>query len=131
MSEHAFQLLAIVVYFAAMLGIGYYAFRRTSTIDGYMLAERNLRPGVAALSANASDMSGWLLMGLPGAIYLSGLVEAWIAIGLTLGAWVNWKVVAPRLRAYTEIAENASPSRASSASGCPARRAPSGSRPPR
>ena len=107
MSEHAFQLLAIVVYFAAMLGIGYYAFRRTSTIDGYMLAERNLRPGVAALSANASDMSGWLLMGLPGAIYLSGLVEAWIAIGLTLGAWVNWKVVAPRLRAYTEIAENA------------------------
>lgn len=63
MSEHAFQLLAIVVYFAAMLGIGYYAFRRTSTIDGYMLAERNLRPGVAALSANASDMSGWLLMG--------------------------------------------------------------------
>lgn len=107
MSEHAFQLLAIVVYLAAMLGIGYYAYRKTNSIDGYMLAERNLRPSIAALSANASDMSGWLLMGLPGAIYLSGLTEAWIAIGLTLGAWVNWKVVAPRLRAYTEVAENA------------------------
>ncbi|WP_433875623.1 sodium/proline symporter PutP [Sinomonas atrocyanea] len=107
MTEQTFQLIAIAVYLAAMLGIGYYAYRRTTSIDGYMLAERGLRPSVAALSANAADMSGWLLMGLPGAIYASGLIEAWIAVGLTVGAWLNWKFVAPRLRAYTEISDNA------------------------
>src|SRR5690554_715314 len=90
----------------AMLLIGWFAFRRTKSLDDYMLAGRGLRPGVAALSAGASDMSGWLLMGLPGAIYVAGLVEAWIAIGLTIGAWLNWKFVAPRLRAYTEVAGN-------------------------
>lgn len=104
MSETTYQLIAIGVYFAAMLAIGYYAYTRTRNIDGYMLAERGLHPAVAALSANAADMSGWLLMGLPGAIYASGLIESWIAIGLTVGAWLNWKFVAPRLRAYTEIA---------------------------
>lgn len=100
-------MLAIVAYFVAMIAIGLYAFRRTSNIDGYMLADRNLRPSFAALSACASDMSGWLLMGLPGAVYLAGIFEAWIAIGLTIGAWFNWKFVAPRLRAYTEISQNA------------------------
>ena len=104
MSETTYQLIAIAIYFAAMLSIGYYAYTRTRNIDGYMLAERGLRPSVAALSANASDMSGWLLMGLPGAIYTSGLIQAWIAIGLTIGAYLNWTFVAPRLRAYTEIA---------------------------
>lgn len=104
MSDSTYQLIAIGVYFLAMLAIGYYAYTRTRNIDGYMLAERGLHPAVAALSANASDMSGWLLMGLPGAIYASGLIESWIAIGLTVGAWLNWKFVAPRLRAYTEIA---------------------------
>src|SRR5690606_28520131 len=59
-----------------------------------------------ALSAGASDMSGWLVMGLPGAIYVSGLIESWIAIGLTVGAYLNWKFVAPRLRAYTEVSRN-------------------------
>ena len=107
MSEQTYQMLATVLYFAVMLGIGYYAYRKTANLSGYMLAERGLRPSVAALSANASDMSGWLLMGLPGAIYSAGLVEAWIAIGLTVGAWLNWKFVAPRLRAYTEIADDA------------------------
>ena len=68
-----------------MVAIGYFAFRQTKDLDDYMLAGRNLKPGTAALSAGASDMSGWLLLGLPGAIYVSGLVEAWIAIGLTIG----------------------------------------------
>ncbi|MGE9808553.1 MULTISPECIES: sodium/proline symporter PutP [unclassified Janibacter] len=104
MSDQTYQLIAVAVYFALMLGIGYYAYTQTKSIDGYMLAERGLHPAVAALSANAADMSGWLLMGLPGAIYASGLIEAWIAIGLTIGAWLNWYFVAPRLRAYTEIA---------------------------
>ena len=106
MSDQTWQTIAIVAYFVAMLSIGYAAYRRTSDLDDYMLGGRRLSPGVAALSAGASDMSGWLLMGLPGAIYLSGLVEAWIAIGLTIGAWLNWKFVAPRLRAYTEVANN-------------------------
>jgi len=106
MSDQSWQTIAIVVYLAAMLGIGYAAYRSTDDLDDYMLGGRRLSPGVAALSAGASDMSGWLLMGLPGAIYATGLVEAWIAIGLTVGAWLNWTFVAPRLRAYTEVANN-------------------------
>ncbi|MEG2578145.1 MAG: sodium:proline symporter, partial [Glutamicibacter sp.] len=82
MSDQTFQMIAIAIYMAAMLGIGYIAYRRTNNIDDYMLADRGLKPWVAALSAGASDMSGWLLMGLPGAIYLGGLHEAWIGIGL-------------------------------------------------
>ncbi|GAA4748614.1 sodium/proline symporter PutP [Gordonia alkaliphila] len=107
-NEEAWQLAAVIVYFVAMLGIGYYAYRKTKDdLDSYMLADRGLKPWVAALSAGASDMSGWLLMGLPGAIYLYGLVESWIFIGLIVGAWLNWKFVAPRLRAYTEVADDA------------------------
>ena len=105
MTETTFRTIAIVLYFAGMLAIGWFAYRKTkNSLGEYMLAGRGLRPSVAALSAGASDMSGWLLMGLPGAIYLGGLVEAWIAVGLTVGAWVNWKFVAPRLRAFTEHA---------------------------
>src|SRR5690554_5114601 len=90
----------------AMLLIGWFAFRRTKSLDDYMLAGRGLRPGVSALSAGAADMSQWLLMGLPGAIYVAGLVEWWIAIGLTIGAWLNWKIVAPRLRIYTQLSND-------------------------
>ena len=72
-----------------------------------MLGGRNLSPKVTALSAGASDMSGWMLMGLPGAMYLSGLSSAWIAIGLVIGAYLNYILVAPRLRVYTEVANNA------------------------
>ncbi len=89
-----------------MLGIGYFAFRRTANLTDYMLGGRNLGPAVTALSAGASDMSGWLLMGLPGAMYVSGLSAAWIAIGLTIGAWANWLYVAPRLRVYTQLAND-------------------------
>ena len=106
MSDHAFQLLAIVVYMVAMLAIGWYAFVRTKNLNDYMLGGRGLGPAVTALSAGAADMSGWLLMGLPGAIYLNGLVDAWIAIGLTIGAYLNWLFVAPRLRVYTQVASD-------------------------
>jgi len=106
MSDDAFQITALVIYFLVMIGIGYYAYTKTSDHEGYMLAGRQLPPWTAALSAGASDMSGWLMMGLPGAIYATGLIEAWIAIGLTIGAYLNWKFVAPRLRAYTEVAQN-------------------------
>lgn len=106
MTDQTFKILAMAVYMIGMLGIGWYAYKKTSNLDDYMLAGRRLKPGTAALSAGASDMSGWLLMGLPGAIYVSGLVEIWIAIGLTIGAWLNWKFVAPRLRSYTEVSNN-------------------------
>jgi SSS family solute:Na+ symporter/sodium/proline symporter len=90
-----------------MLGIGLYAYQQsTDDVSGYMLGGRNLSPSVAALSAGASDMSGWLLMGLPGAMYLFGLSKVWIAIGLVLGAWANYFLVAPRLRVYTEKAND-------------------------
>ncbi|MEV1292661.1 sodium/proline symporter PutP [Pseudonocardia sp. NPDC049635] len=106
MQDQTFQIAALVVYFAVMMAIGYYAYRQTSDHEGYMLAGRKLPPWTAALSAGASDMSGWLMMGLPGAIYAAGLIEAWIAIGLTAGAYLNWRFVAPRLRSYTEVARN-------------------------
>ncbi len=106
MSPLVFQLIAIGVYFAAMLAIGFYAYKKTESHEDYMLAGRDLPPWVAALSAGASDMSGWVMMGLPGAIYAAGLIEAWIAIGLTIGAYLNWRLVAPRLRAYTERSKN-------------------------
>jgi SSS family solute:Na+ symporter/sodium/proline symporter len=90
-----------------MLLIGLYAYRKsTSDVAGYMLGGRSLSPSVAALSAGASDMSGWMLMGLPGAMYITGLSSLWIAIGLVIGAFVNYLVVAPRLRTYTEIAND-------------------------
>lgn len=106
MSDRTFQIIALGIYFVVMLAIGFYAYRRTRSHEDYMLAGRGLRPWTAALSAGASDMSGWLMMGLPGAIYVSGLIEAWIAIGLTLGAYLNWRFVAPRLRAHTEVSGN-------------------------
>ena len=106
MSDHAFQLVAIVIYMIVMLAIGWYAFVRTKNLNDYMLGGRGLGPAVTALSAGAADMSGWLLMGLPGAIYMNGLVDAWIAIGLTIGAYLNWLLVAPRLRVYTQVASD-------------------------
>ncbi|EYT57747.1 sodium/proline symporter PutP [Microbacterium sp. UCD-TDU] len=106
MPDQIFTFAALALYFAAMLLIGWIAFRRTGDHEDYMLGGRDLPPWVAALSAGASDMSGWLVMGLPGAIYVSGLIEAWIAIGLTIGAYLNWLLVAPRLRAYTQVSRN-------------------------
>ena len=100
-------LFTLALYFIAMIAIGLYAWRKsTDDIDGYMLGGRQLSPAVAALSAGASDMSGWLLLGLPGALYAAGLVEAWIGIGLFVGALINWIVVAPRLRKQTESYDN-------------------------
>ncbi len=100
--------ISLALYFALMLAIGLYAWRKsTADSEGYLLGGRQLSPAVAALSAGASDMSGWLLLGLPGALYATGLVEAWIGIGLFVGALVNWIVVAPRLREQTVSYGNA------------------------
>lgn len=100
-------LISLALYFIVMLGIGFYAYKKsTSDVSGYMLGGRSLSPSVAALSAGASDMSGWMLMGLPGAMYISGMSSLWIAIGLVIGAFLNYLVVAPRLRTYTEVAND-------------------------
>lgn len=109
MGEVSFStLVSLAAYFLLMIGIGVYAyFKQSNDSEGYMLGGRGLSPSVAALSAGASDMSGWLLMGLPGYMYGSGLVSIWIALGLTLGALLNYIIVAPRLRVYTEVADNA------------------------
>ncbi|MCJ1909504.1 sodium/proline symporter PutP [Planococcus ruber] len=103
MSDTTYQIIALIIYMAAMLFIGWYAYRKTVNLTDYMLGGRGLGAAVGALSAGAADMSGWLLMGLPGAIYVSGLVEVWIAIGLTIGAYLNWFFVAPRLRMYSFV----------------------------
>ena len=100
-------LISLALYFIVMLGIGFYAYKKsTSDVSGYMLGGRSLSPSVAALSAGASDMSGWMLMGLPGAMYISGMSSLWIAIGLVIGAFLNYLIVAPRLRTYTEVAND-------------------------
>ena len=99
---------SLSVYFALMLGIGIYAWRKsTANSSEYLLSGRQIGPAVTALAAGASDMSGWLMLGLPGALYASGLAEAWIAIGLFIGALLNWIIVAPRLREQTERYGNA------------------------
>ncbi len=95
------------VYILLMVGIGFAAWRYTRNLGDYILGGRRLGSYVTAMSAGASDMSGWLLLGLPGALYAGGLSEAWIAIGLVLGAWANWRYVAAPLRVYTEYSQNA------------------------
>lgn len=99
--------ISLSAYFLLMIGIGIYAWRKsTDSSEGYILGGRGLSPSVTALSAGASDMSGWLLLGLPGALFVSGLSQSWIGIGLTLGALLNWIIVAPRLREQTEYYDN-------------------------
>ena len=100
-------LICFVVYLALLLAVGVYSYTRSSTFSEYILGGRGLGKWTTALSAQASDMSGWLLMGLPGALYLSGLCEAWIAIGLGIGTYLNWRFIAYRLRVFSESMDNA------------------------
>lgn len=102
-SQSAGILISFAGYLLIMMGIGVYYYKQTSNINDYVLGDRSLNSWVTALSAQASDMSGWLLMGLPGYAFVSGMESIWIAIGLATGTYVNWKIVATRLRKYTEI----------------------------
>ena len=101
-------LISMVVYMAAIIGIGVYFMKKSAkSSETFFLGGRSLGPWVAAMSAEASDMSGWLLMGLPGVAYWCGIADAaWTAIGLAIGTYVNWLVVAKRLRNYSEVAGN-------------------------
>ena len=95
-----------VLYIGVMMAIGVYYYRRTRNMSDYFLGNRKLGAWVTSLSAEASDMSGWMLMGVPGFAYLAGLNAGWIAVGIALGTWANWHFVAARLRKYTELANN-------------------------
>lgn len=108
MSMHDVGIVAVfVLYVGFMVGVGVIFYRRTEKMSDYFLGDRKLNKWVTALSAQASDMSGWLLLGLPGYAYLKGLSASWIALGLALGTYLNWRFVARRLRTYTETAGNA------------------------
>ncbi len=106
MSANAPLLLTFLIYLSVVLYLGVRAYQRTHNIGDYILGGRRLGPVVTALSVGASDMSGWLLLGLPGAIYLAGVSEIWIGIGLIAGAAFNWWYVARPLRVYSELANN-------------------------
>jgi sodium/proline symporter len=100
-------LIAFIVYFALVLGVGFYFYKRSSSMEDYILGGRSMNPYVTALSAQASDMSSWLLMGLPGAVLLAGMGEAWIGIGLAIGSYLSWLFVAKKLRKHSVVAGNA------------------------
>lgn len=98
--------IAIGLYFLTLLYIGKSSYNKNASMNEYLLDDRKLGPMVTALSAGASDMSGWMLLGLPGAIYATGIANIWIAIGLTVGAYFNYYYLAKRLRVYTEVAKD-------------------------
>lgn len=99
-------LAAFTIYIIVMMGIGIYYWRKEQSMSDYILGGRQLGPWVTSMSAEASDMSGWMLMGLPGYAYMAGLEAGWIALGLILGTFINWQFIAKRLRRYTEIAND-------------------------
>ncbi|MBO4356804.1 MAG: sodium/proline symporter PutP [Candidatus Methanomethylophilaceae archaeon] len=98
---------AFILYFVFVLGIGYYFYNKSHNMEDYFLGGRQMNPYVTAMSAQASDMSSWLLMGLPGAVLLLGLGEAWIGIGLAIGSYLSWLFVAKKLRIHSEVSGNA------------------------
>jgi len=100
------ETITFAVYLIVVIGIGVWVYNRTRTLEDFVLGGRSLNAPTAALSAQASDMSGWLLLGLPGAVYAAGVGASWIAVGLAVGTYLNWKFVAPRLRTYTQQANN-------------------------
>jgi len=100
-------IIAFVIYVGIVLAIGVYAYLSTKSATDYFLGGRNLSPAVSAISAGASDMSGWVLLGLPGYAYMAGLEAFWITLGLTIGVAANWMLMAKRLRIYTVILDDA------------------------
>nr|WSX24262.1 sodium/proline symporter PutP [Streptomyces tubercidicus] len=95
------------IFLLAMVAVGIWTYQDTVTFSDFALGGRRLSAPLAALSAGASDMSGWLFLGLPGAVYAAGIGASWIAVGLAVGTYLNWLLVAPRLRTYTELAGDA------------------------
>lgn len=107
MEFSVYTVIAFVAYALVILGIGIYSFNKSKSVSDFFLGGRQLGSWTTAISAQASDMSGWLLMGLPGAVLASGLKESWIAIGLLIGTYLNWKICAARLRKMSYAAGDA------------------------
>jgi sodium/proline symporter len=97
---------ALMLYFAGMMAIGIFYCRRMRSVSDYILGSRTLGTWVTSMSAEAADMSGWLMLGLPGYAYCAGMPAGWIALGLMIGTYINWKAVAGRLRRYTQVAND-------------------------
>lgn len=106
MPQNLSAIVTFVGYLTIVMLVGLIAFRVTRNLSDYVLGGRKLGGAVAALSAGASDMSSWLLMGLPGAIYVSGLRQVWVVMGLVMGAYCSWKFIAKPLRIYSEVAKD-------------------------
>ena len=106
-SDQNYLLLTFSIYLLLMLAIGIFAWTKTNNLSDYILGDRKLGHWTTALSAGASDMSGWLLLGLPGYAYVAGYEAIWIAVGLLLGTTLNWFLIAPRLRQQSERMGNA------------------------
>jgi sodium/proline symporter len=106
LSQSAGIAAAFILYLAGMMFIGVLYYRRMNTISDYILGSRSLGSWVTSMSAEASDMSGWLMLGLPGYAYVAGINAGWIALGLAIGTYLNWKIIASRLRCYTQVAND-------------------------
>jgi sodium/proline symporter len=105
--ENLSIIITFVAYLLFMLGVGTHFYKKNESLSDYLIGDRQLNKWVTSMSAQASDMSGWLLLGLPGYAYLQGLEAVWIALGLGIGTYLNWKFVAEKLRRFTEAAGNA------------------------
>ena len=99
---HLYELLAVIIYLMALIAVAVLSYKRQLTETDFIIGGRSLGSWLTAMAAQASDMSGWLLMGLPGLIYLGGMKELWVPMGLLLGTILNWRLIAARLRVYTE-----------------------------
>lgn len=106
MSQNSILWITFIIYIIIIFGIGIYSYFQTKKVSDYMLGGRSLNAPIAALGAGASDMGSWLLLALPGAFMVSGINQIWLPLGLTIGAFINWGVIARRLRIYTEIARD-------------------------
>ena len=106
MTDNTIVIATMVLYMGVCLGLGVMAWRRTSSLGDFILGGRSLGSWVTALSAQATDMSGWLLMGLPGLAYASGFDGIWLLLGLVVGTWLNWRWIAAPLREATERLDN-------------------------
>ncbi|MFV9924989.1 MAG: sodium/proline symporter PutP [Francisella endosymbiont of Hyalomma scupense] len=106
MSQNNILWIMFIIYIIIIFSIGIYSYFQTKKVSDYMLGGRSLSAPIAALGAGASDMGSWLLLALPGAFMISGINQIWLPLGLTIGAFINWGVIARRLRIYTEIAKD-------------------------
>ncbi len=99
---HFYELSAIVVYIAILFAIGYFSYRKHISAQDFLIGSRSLGYWLTALAAHASDMSSWMFMGYPAAVYLGGYISAWTMVGLVLFMYLNWQLVAPKIRVATE-----------------------------